>query len=60
MQQVRANMQNMQQKILDGLHRARAGAAGKSTILADDRPVAKKVAGASAQGSELGSQRLKR
>ena len=43
--------------ILDGLHRARGG---KSSVLADDRPGAKTVAGASAQGSEPGSRRLKR
>ena len=39
---------------LDGLYRARGG---KSTVLADDRPVAKKIAWAVlsvAQGSELG------
>ena len=42
---------------MDGLHRARGG---KSTVLADDRLGAKKVAEASAQGSELGTRRLKR
>ena len=36
---------------MDGLYRA---CGGKSTVLADDRPVAKKVAWAVAQGSELG------
>ena len=36
---------------LDALHRAHGG---KSTVLADDWQVAKKVAGPLAQGSELG------